>query len=603
MLLFYVKPNKNESLTGLFYRTARENLMDNLGWIKDNFFVFSEYKLSENSINWGDPKVVEDISMYLKIDLELAKKMTFSYFLDVHDLKVDNNKNKIKCPWFLYQTTKVCPECQYEDPYHRMDWSFSYSTICSKHKVYLIDKCQNCNRDFTIKAVVNDKCICGMAVSASKSKIARNPLVLEYQKEIDKFFFQDRTMNINSWIRNSTVFYNALEFLATWLPQTINNEDILTIEDIKYNGNVIARTRLKKTKTLTQAIPLYLHSFKILKEWPGQFYKYISLFKNREDTNKFRIFIDVLNKLIGTDLEPLYTEFMNYLLKEQLLDNNLDQFISLKQACLLTQLKEDTIRKSDFIKVSKCTFKNIEFFFASKNDIQDWQAKYKETISKEELRKIWGTSPKATYNILANNVLNPATNIQIGSVQRWEIPRNTLEKFNCKLQEKTSEINGANIILNKAFQWVGVQHSYIIIKAMLAGILPFQLCGEKFGDTVISKDILFIIIRRIILECAYRSGKIPIKDAAFLLGVKKQDIEYWINTNRLDAKNNIEITYNSFNNFQSKYFTTFELSMISKLSSKSILTKYSNGKIVAVSGPRFNDGERILFTKRALMNL
>ncbi|MEC1718904.1 TniQ family protein [Schinkia azotoformans] len=603
MLLFYLKPNKNESLTGLFYRTAKENLMDNLGWIKDNFSVFSEYRLNENNINWGHPDTVEDVSKFLKIDLEAANKMTFTFFMDLHDLKVDNNKNKIKCPWFLYQTTKVCPECLKEDPYHRMDWSFTYSTICSKHKVFLQDKCTSCNRDFSIKTVVNDKCICGKSISTSISDTVNDPLVLEYQTEIDKFFLYDNTVNINDWVSNSNVFYNSLEFFATWIPQTIDCEDILTVEDIKYSGNAIARTRLKKTKTLMQAIPLYIHSFKILKEWPTQFYEYIDSVENGDDSNKIRIFIDVLNKFTGTSLEPIYSEFMNYILKKQLYINNPDHFISLKQASIITKLKEDTIKKSDFFQLYECTFKGIGFYFVNKNAIQEWLFRYNETISKEELRKIWGTSPKSTFNILSNNVLKPAINIQIGSVQKWEIPKSAIETFFIKLEEKTSEVNGAKILLNEAFQWIGVQHSYIIIKAMLAGILPFQLDKGKLGNTVISKDILFKIIRRIILESANRNGKIPIKDVTFLLGVKKQDIEYWINTNRLDAKNNIDITYNSFSNFQSKYFTTFELSMISKISSKSILTKYSNGKIAAVSGPRFNDGERILFTKKALMNL
>jgi hypothetical protein len=603
LLLFYLKPFHYESLTGLFYRTAKENRMDNLSWIKDNFFEFSGHKLNDNFINWGDPKVIGDISRFLEIDLEVSKKMTFTYLLDAHNLKVDTSKNKIKCPWFLYKTTKVCPECVKESPYHRMHWSFTYSAICSKHKILLKDKCQSCNRDFTIKSVINDKCICGMSISSTKSESVYSPLLLEYQTEIDKFFKYDTTVYINDWISNSTVFFNSLEFLATWIPQTIDNDYILSIENIKYSGNAVARTRLKKSKTLIQAIPLYLHSFKILKEWPTQFYEYINLIKDEGNSDKFRIFYNTLNKFIGTNLEPIYSEFMNYIIKNQLHDENPDQIASLKQACLLTKLKEDTLKKSDFFNQYKCTFKEIEFFFINKKDIQSWLFQYNETISKEELRHIWGTSSKVTFNILSNSILKPVINLQMGSVQKWEIPRKALQTFNLKLQERSTVINGSEILLNKAFQWVGVNNSFIVIQAMLTGILPFELNSEKFGNTLISKKILFKATRKITLSIAKKNSFISIQDATFLLGVKKSDIEYWIITKRLDKNCDTTLTYKSFKRFESKFFTTFQLSYIKRLNIKSIIKKAGNKKLEIVAGPSLNDGQRLLFKKSVIKYL
>ncbi|WP_019156815.1 TniQ family protein, partial [Robertmurraya massiliosenegalensis] len=292
MLLFHLTPKENESLTGFFYRTARENLMDNLSWIEYNFAKFSGYQIRGNSLNWGDLKVVLDVSSFLNINQEDAIKMTFPYLLDFHGLKVDyDTKNKIKCPWFLYQTTKVCSLCVKEDPYHRMDWSFTYSTVCKKHKVFLIDKCPSCDRDINIKSVVNDKCVCEISISSSMIETVNDHNIFEYQREVDKFFFNDTTVKVNNWITNSFDFYNSLEFLATWLPQTLDIDDIISIDGVKYSGNAIARTRLKKSKTLQQACPLYLHSYLILKEWPNKFYDYINLIKNNnKENNKLHIF-------------------------------------------------------------------------------------------------------------------------------------------------------------------------------------------------------------------------------------------------------------------------------------------------------------------------
>lgn len=85
-----------------------------------------------------------------------------------------------------------------------------------------------------------------------------------------------------------------------------------------------------------------------------------------------------------------------------------------------------------------------------------------------------------------------------------------------------------------------------------------------------------------------------------MFGVKKKDIEYWICTNRLKTNSSGAITNDSFTKFESKYFTTFQISMIKSISTKRILKKYNKGKLIAVSGPELNDGKRLLFLKSVI---
>lgn len=88
--------------------------------------------------------------------------------------------------------------------------------------------------------------------------------------------------------------------------------------------------------------------------------------KNKNNLNSFRLFCNAVNKLIGTNLEPLHTEFMNYILKNQLPNSYPNQFISIKKACEITKLKEDTIKRSDYFQLFMCNFKEMEFFFVKK---------------------------------------------------------------------------------------------------------------------------------------------------------------------------------------------------------------------------------------------
>lgn len=126
-----------------------------------------------------------------------------------------------------------------------------------------------------------------------------------------------------------------------------------------------------------------------------------------------------------------------------------------------------------------------------KIEIEKWLSLYKESISKEHLRNTWRTSPKVTFNILSNNVLWPAINIQTGSVMQWQIPIGKLEEITLRLQQRTTLIIGPKIILNKAFQWVGVHYSFVVIKAMLAGCLPFELDKKVLGNSLVSKKSTF----------------------------------------------------------------------------------------------------------------
>ncbi len=65
---------------------------------------------------------------------------------------------------------------------------------------------------------------------------------------------------------------------------------------------------------------------------------------------------------------------------------------------------------------------------------------------------------------------------------------------------------------------------------------------------------------------------------------------------------NLMIPINNFLTFQSGYLTTMELSFLTGIPMKTILKKVSIGRLPIISGPKLNDGQRILFEKKKIMS-
>jgi hypothetical protein len=73
-----------------------------------------------------------------------------------------------------------------------------------------------------------------------------------------------------------------------------------------------------------------------------------------------------------------------------------------------------------------------------------------------------------------------------------------------------------------------------------------------------------------IINMSVRRGLFSIRDLVFMLGVKKSDIKYWVDTGRFGkSKNSYEnINAEFFLKFFNEYITTYELSLHLDITSK-----------------------------------
>ncbi|MBR9663085.1 MULTISPECIES: hypothetical protein [Bacillus cereus group] len=158
--------------------------------------------------------------------------------------------------------------------------------------------------------------------------------------------------------------------------------------------------------------------------------------------------------------------------------------------------------------------------------------------------------------------------------------------------------------LNKAFEWIGHTNSHHLIHAMLEGKIKYIFNEKNLGNSVLPVHDIYTTIRNIMLKNAEITGELPISNLTFLLGVKKSDIEHWIKTKKFGENKSLNaVTFENFHLFKKKYLTTYQLSHITGLSISQIIKKNYTGKIHSISGPKFNDGNKILFSINVLKDL
>ncbi len=57
-----------------------------------------------------------------------------------------------------HQAAQFCPECLLEGQYHRMPWMVCEVSACVAHETLLLDRCPDCGRSISIRAIIGMKC-------------------------------------------------------------------------------------------------------------------------------------------------------------------------------------------------------------------------------------------------------------------------------------------------------------------------------------------------------------------------------------------------------------------------------------------------------------
>ncbi|MCM3443550.1 TniQ family protein (plasmid) [Metabacillus halosaccharovorans] len=595
-MLKYPKPYSNETLLSFIYRVAEENKMESSSWILHCFKKSLSVEVIENLVNWLCGSDLDEIANYLKIPLKQAQSLTVINDLKKLNLEVNNiTKNQ----WFLYSKTRYCPLCLKDGAYQRKDWINSHSIICLRHNSFLLDTCTTCQKQINVTNIIQDNCSsCNKKLSFSHIYENDMTILFLYQQTINQIFNEDKFTYEHSWINTPIQFLKSLDFFALWISKLVDSSNIsIPNKKIYFDGNVIERHTLKNFKTIEQTICLFNFSFKILSNWPVNFYAFLESIESTSNL-PYKSFLKYgVPKLINTDLWHISKAVTSYITSNKL---NLceNEYIRSDEIKYFNTKFQGNILHSNLLESHKINYYGISYTFVRRKDVNNIFKKFGLSYSKEELRVHWGTSSRATTSILKSGLLKNVISYQSGSANTWLIPTSSVVALEQRIYEKcTSIIKEEAISLSKAFEWVGPDNANLIIKGILTGKIKVQFT-DKFSETIIAKRDCYYFSREDLIAKSKKLGYFIWRDLVFILGVKKSDLDYWFDTGRFGKSISIhQLTESSVIKFLNDYITTYELSMYLEIPVKKLLKRHQSGYFNSYSGPSYNDGKRLLFKR------
>ena len=236
------QPFEDEILSSWFCRMAVKNLCTPIAFL--NLYLGDYKAVFQGDLDWGR----EDFIRTLAEKTGLKEEKVYSLSLRSYEgFLFEERKKYCSHKPFINQTNsrggrnrgfavRFCPYCLREQEYFRKKWRLAFSTACTKHRVFLLDRCPECGEPLTIQKWRDDKesfhCWkCGFEFKeAEAEKIPKESKGLDAIKRLyeilDKGYFK-----FEGRVYYSIAFFQVMEHFAkivyTWKKR---NWDLLKME-------------------------------------------------------------------------------------------------------------------------------------------------------------------------------------------------------------------------------------------------------------------------------------------------------------------------------------------------------------------------------------
>ncbi len=290
-------PKEDESLTSWITRLAVSNGFTPYAFMSVHFKPFY-YLLRQDTDCSDKTDFFELLSYKTGIDIEKIKNLSLSSYdgiLFMTDEKIN------KRPFLLYLTNRggynttygyrYCPFCLKEEEYLKKQHRLVFSTICLKHKIFLLDRCPKCNKPlspFIWRNINTFHFHCPHCQYEYKDaveyaeKVPEESKTIYYQEKIYKiieeckFEFEDREYF-------SVLFFSVLNYLAGLLFKLENsnkNKTKINYDLLEKEKEIIKPKKSEGIKTIS----LYALT---VKEHALLFTTAMDILSNRKNFDKF----------------------------------------------------------------------------------------------------------------------------------------------------------------------------------------------------------------------------------------------------------------------------------------------------------------------------
>ncbi len=266
-LLIRIKPYHDESIEGFCYRLM---LANGYSTPRSVLPLLEKININHYSSNIFQD-FIADLSKKTEIDQELLFILTVKKYCET--MKIQDYLTSELYKFLRHKQVKFCPLCLSEGFYHKLSWDFTLTAACTKHEVYLLEKCPECRKRISLTNFFKGFCKCGASLKSMIPKKVTNYEELEVQKYLSNLLncsteqqsiFEENNPALELPIQDFVRLFQVFNTILSRYPTATFNEG-----RISYGKNLCTEGILK----------LYTICRKLIYKWPDNFYKYLNEYR------------------------------------------------------------------------------------------------------------------------------------------------------------------------------------------------------------------------------------------------------------------------------------------------------------------------------------
>lgn len=438
------------------------------------------------------------------------------------------------------QADAVCPACLAEEGYLRHYWEHTYVTVCHKHRIQLVDRCDDCGEFLSPNRLHINQCECGHDL-LSLPRIAANPAQL--------------------WLSS---------LIATQGKQTGDVEPRLCGVELETLRQVVATLCLSADTTrptphrsaaspncIAEAVAFLAPLESLLADWPSNFMTHV----------EHRIAIGkpearTLNKLLGpwyiglrkvcqgTALEPLLqiiievaAEHFDGILgldSSKTMAEEVTDYLRAPDAALAIGVSASRLHKS-FL-AGECSFRTRrlgtrgQLYEIPRQEVTRIQQQRGEWVSEAVACELAGVSPAVLENMMAAGVIRSDVRWREDILKGGPVLANSIHELFEHVRDATEPDALAD---EETLTWAGLtsrrmgdkQAIQSAMQAIADARVKAVACGRRLGDMAFRREEVAAYFGTPLLEAGMSMTQLT-----KLTGWKWESILHWMDNGLLDSQ-------------------------------------------------------------------
>lgn len=598
------EPYKEESLDSYIIRLTEANHYSTPDWIKTMIDMMPGCRLQ--FLSDKELQALSDITdtaidklEYISLKRSLEKK-------SAQPIEIYNN------PVPLYfvnkKSARICPLCLKEKPFIRQIWDLYSYTACSKHGVYLIDKCPSCGKKISWSRSNICICLCGADIRNAAVELADNIMVSSIIEE--KLFPSEQKQDNNKSIIDSL---SLLSFLK-----------ILSIFSGLLKGQIDATGKfLNKHREPQIMNNLLVKAYSLLEDWPLNFIKILD--KQLSDPIHNQVYFKLLHRVLKREFEDsnesfIYEAFLKYATETwkggyisqiRSLDKGVKMkrnYLSMVDACKILHVRHETVER--LIEEGQLDGEITEVgsrkrVLISKASVEQFKVKMEHGITLKEAAYRLDMGHESVAELARKGYLTALVHPSDGHAS-WLISLDSLNMLLSNIERCLLYKDGVTIGFYHVMRRLSV-HSFSIVdvieEILTKRLNPVILCPAPG----LSRFLFLQADVDKLLEDNRNKKKcqmLTVIDVADNLHVKQEVAAFWIDRGIITAENIIDgdrkkrlVLPNELDNFKNKYVTSSQIAKVYAVSPKNLIKNLSEKKIIPISGPNIDGGRQYLYKR------